>query len=65
MVVGGVGGAILGSALAKSKYLAITYKSGDEIKFIFFDTAGSNLPFIQIINDFKNDDMKAEVKIEL
>lgn len=65
MVVDPLYGAIYGSMLAKHKYLVITYKKDDEVRFISLDTENSDLYFQRIINDLKVCSSEEQGKIEL
>ena len=71
VAIGGLAGAALGSALARSstpqasKYLAITYKSDDEIKHLIFDNNIVGLPFNVVLSDLKYNIIRTEEKIEL
>ena len=51
-IIGGVTGAVIGSLLAGSVYLAITYHSDAEIKYIFLDLYKSGTFASKIEKDF-------------
>lgn len=58
-------GGIIGALVANGSCLVITYKREEETKFILLDTLGSNLPFLKLIKDFKENNHRDKEKIEL
>lgn len=53
LILGGLTGALVGSLIATSTYLIITYESNDEVKSIILDTAASGTFALNVQKDFK------------
>lgn len=65
LVFGELSGAVLGSLIATSTYLVISYESDGDNKSIILDTFASGLFATKVAKDFKKNDSRPEEKIEL
>jgi len=64
-VIGGSGGAVIGSLLAANFYFIITYKKDDEKRFIVLDTAMAGTIPSKIIKHFKANHRRETEQIKL
>ena len=65
LVFGGISGAVLGSLIATTYYLVITYKSNNEVKHIVMDCYLSGSFGSKVQKHFKENNYREEEKIEL
>lgn len=65
LVFGGISGAVLGSLIATTYYLVITYKSNNEVKHIVMDCYLSGSFGSKVQKHFKENNCREEEKIEL
>jgi len=65
MIVGGVGGAVIGALAASTMYFILTYTNGEEQKYILLDIAMSGSLSSKIAKDFKANNQRDTIKIEL
>lgn len=64
-ILGGLGGAIIGSLSSTSMYLVISYTSDGEDKYIILDTYVSGTFALKVQKEFKNTNTSATKQIEL
>lgn len=64
-IIGGTAGAVIGSLVATTIYLVISYTSGGENKYVILDTAMSGSFYLNVQKDFAKTNNVAPTSIEL
>lgn len=64
-ILGGTAGAVIGSLVATTIYLVISYKSGEANKYVILDTAMSGSFYLNVQKDFARTNKVAPTSIEL
>lgn len=64
-ILGGMTGAVIGSLVATTTYLVISYTSDGKDKYVMLDTAASGTFALKVQKDFKQHDTSAPSSIEL
>ena len=64
-LLGGMTGAVIGSLVATTTYLVISYTSDGKDKYVMLDTAASGTFALKVQKDFKQHDTSAPSSIEL
>lgn len=64
-IIGGTAGAVIGSLVATTIYLVISYTSGGKNKYVILDTAMSGSFYLNVQKDFAKTNKAAPTSIEL